>query len=185
MKQLLMVLFLGFCSFNLYSQTNSEPYKILICKDKMEDKTYAFGNKRLMCVKEDGKEGFVVRISWNVTPRGEVKYQGLAITSNIGGKCVEKSQIIFLFSDDTKWNATAFNDFNCDGNSYFDFINKGFAVFTTKKLSAIRFTNGRGYESFTYNVSESESEFFIEARKALEQKNFDMGSVGDGGPCDN
>lgn len=184
MRKIFTIL-LFFLFGSLYSQESTEPYRILICKDAMEDKVYAFGSKSLKCISDDGKEGFGVRISFGSNPKGEVKYRGLMVSGNIGGGCVEKSQLIFLFDDETKWNNTSWNDFNCDGDSYFDFTTKGWPLFTEKRVVAIRFVNGRNQQSFTYKVPESERDYFMLARRALEQKLFDYGSMGDGGACDN
>lgn len=40
------------------------------------------------------------------------------------------------------------NNFNCNGNAYFDFASKGINEFN-KSIKAIRITNGRTYDSYT------------------------------------
>ncbi|MES2004291.1 MAG: hypothetical protein V4450_07205 [Bacteroidota bacterium] len=148
----------------------SLPFYIETCVDKMTDKSYAFGSKSMLC-SDDGKKGFIVRVGFNLK-KDQVNYSGLTVKSAQIGSCVDKSTLIFLFEDDTKTTATAWNDFNCDGNSYFDFNGKMINELSQKKLKSIRFTNGRTFDSFTYDVPEKDRSFFIEAKNALDQKRF-------------
>jgi hypothetical protein len=148
------------------------PYYIETCVDKMTDKSYAFGSKSLFCV--DGKKGFTVRISWK-NERGEIKYNGLFITSVGIGDCVENSKLIFLFDDDTKINSTAWNDFNCEGTSYMDWGGKLFNELTAKKVVAIRFENGRTFDNLTYKLTPKEQTYFIEVGEAFANKRFVSG----------
>jgi hypothetical protein len=159
-----------FVALNLNAQTEikkSEPYSIEVWQDKMEDKSYATGSKVLMC-SDDGKKGFFIRIMWENKGNGKISYNGLSVKSAKIGNCVEKSTLIFLFEDETKFLLTAFNDFNCEGDSYFDWKKEAFKELSSKKIVAIRFTNGRTFDSFTYNVPEKDQSYFIEAREAIE-----------------
>jgi hypothetical protein len=179
---LLLLLICPIISFAQKSDTTAEkkkllPYYIETCTDKMTDKSYAFGSKSLLC-SEDGKKGFIVSISLNFKD-GEVTYRGLNVTSAGIGSCVEKSTLIFLFEDDTKVQVAAWNDFNCEGKNYMDWQGKSFDKITIKKVKALRFQNGRTYDSFTYNLTDKEQSYFLEVASALSEKRFVAGS------CDN
>jgi hypothetical protein len=179
MKKLLLLFLLFFYSIFSYSQNNSDTteqnkknleYYIEYCKDLMTDKEYAFGSKILMC-SDDGKKGFSIRISWNYK-KGKISYSGITVRSVGIGSCNEKDELIFLFEDDSKYTLKAWNDFNCEGKSYFDLYYKYFDEFNNKKIKAIRFTNGRSYDSYTYKPTQKEQEYFIEAKRALDNKMF-------------
>lgn len=153
---------LSFCQSNEY-----EPYKIEVCTDIMTDKSYAFGNSFLSYIDEEKDAGFGLFILWTIE-KGKVKYNGLRIKSVGIGDCGEKDELILLFQDGNKESIKSWNDFNCEGKSLFDLYAKMLNRITKSPLKAIRFTNGRTYESLTYKVDESWQKFFIDARKALE-----------------
>ncbi len=150
------------------------PYYIETCVDKMTDRAYAFGSKSLLCT-DDGKKGFIVRITWNYKVGNEPTYNGLSITSAGIGSCVENSTLYLLCDDDTKIKTSAWNKFNCEGNSYMDWGGKLFNELTTKKVVAIKFENGRTFDSFTYKLSPKEQTYFIEVGEAIANKRFVSG----------
>lgn len=55
------------------------------------------------------------------------------------------------------------NKFNCEGNVYVDFSSEELELLKTKKVTAIRFSNGRSYDTLTYNLKPSEQDYFIRA----------------------
>ena len=177
MKSIFTILML-FSTLFLYSQKSdttieskkSLPYYIELLNDKMTDENYAFGSKSLLC-SDDGKKGFIVRVSWN-NNNGRISYGGLSIVSAGIGGCVENDNLFFLFDDESKFNMKSWNDFNCKGDSYFDLYRKYMDDFTSKKVIAIRFQNGNTFDSFTYNLTKNEQTFFIEAKEALINQRF-------------
>jgi len=134
----------------------------------MTDKEYAFFKKNLLC-SDDNKKGFVISLNLNVN-NSIAEYEGFTIKSVGIGGCVENSNVIFLFEDTTKFSLTSWNKFNCDGKSYFDLRGGTFDEFSNKRIKAIRFTNGRTHDSYTYILKEKEREYFIECRKLLLSK---------------
>ena len=177
MRNLFFTLLVVFPSF-IFAQQKADTtkvskklltYYIETCTDKMTDKSYAFGNKNLLC-SEDGKKGFIISVTWNYQNGGDVTYNGLSVTSAGIGNCVENSTLIFLFEDDTKEQVAAWNKFNCEGNSYMDWKGASFDKITKKKIKAIRFQNGRSYDSYTYNLAPKEQSYFIEVASALSEK---------------
>jgi hypothetical protein len=150
------------------------PYYIEWCTDKMTDKSYAFGSKSLVC-SEDGKKGFIVRISWN-WKNDQLYYRGVTVKSVGIGSCVENSTLILLFDDDSKYQLSAWNDFNCEGDSYMDWDGKSMNRILGKKVKAIRFQNGRTFDSYTYNLSENQQNYFVEVASAVSEKRIVFGS---------
>lgn len=176
----LLVVLPSFIFAQQKSDTTKENKKLLTyyietCTDKMTDKSYAFGNKSLMC-SEDGKKGFIISATWNYKNGGDVTYNGLNVTSAGIGNCVENSTLIFLFEDDTKEQVAAWNKFNCEGTSYMDWKGAAFDKITKKKIKAIRFQNGRTYDSYTYNLAPKEQSYFLEVASALSEKRIVAGS---------
>jgi hypothetical protein len=53
------------------------------------------------------------------------------------------------------------NKFNCEGNVYVNFSSDELELLKTKKVSAIRFSNGRTYDTFTYTMKPTEQNYFI------------------------
>ena len=158
---------------SLSAKSQDSAYTIKVCKDAMADKEYAFGSKVLYCSDND-KDGFTVRISWN-NKKGIVSYSGLSVHSVGIGDCQENDELIVLIEDDTKVTLKSWQEFNCKGNSYFDLRGREFNNLNTKKIKAVRFTNGRSYESFTYKLKPNEQSFFIEAKTALDSKDYKQG----------
>lgn len=153
-----------------------ELYSIYICKDAMDDKEYAYGSKKLICIDEKVNKdvAFSVSISWEYID-GTAKYAGLIVTSAGIGTCMEDDELIILMEDDSKVKLKSWNKFNCKGNSYFDLYHKEFDSFNNKKVKAIRLTNGRSMENFTYKLKPEESTFFMNAREAMNMKQYKKG----------
>lgn len=152
-----------------YSQNMSKPDSIHYEKDLMTDKEYVMFYESLLC-SEDGKIGFLLDVGLEIK-NGVVKYSGIIVKSAGIGSCNEKDQLIFLFEDGTKYSMTSWNDFNCKGSSWFDLYKKEFNQFNTKKVTHIRFTNGRSYDSFTYTLKPDEQEYFIKCLELINQYN--------------
>jgi hypothetical protein len=163
-----MMMALMMCFVNV-SYTQSKPDSIHYEKDIMTDKEYAIFYESLLC-SNDGKVGFLLTIGLEIK-NGDVVYSGIRVGSAGIGTCNEKDQLIFLFEDGTKYTITSWNDFNCKGNSWFDLYHKEFNNFNTKKVTHIRFVNGRSYDSFTYQLKPDEQGYFIKCLKLMNEYN--------------
>lgn len=147
----------------------SKPDSIHYEKDAMTDKEYVMFHESLLC-SENGKDGFLLSVGLQIK-NGKVKYSGIRVISAGIGTCNEKDQLIFLFEDGTKYSMTSWNEFNCKGNSWFDLYSKEFDKLNTKKVTHIRFTNGRSYDSFTYTLKPDEMGYFIKCLELINQYN--------------
>jgi hypothetical protein len=146
-------------TFSAFSQT-SVPFKIEHCKDNMTDKEYYFAEKKLICSNDAKTKGFTI------TPNFKAKAGGFDnsgfICKNVNiGSCDENDTLIFLFDDGSKITLSMWNKFNCEGKVYVDFSSDQLALLKTKKVGAIRFSNGRTYDTLTYTMQSTEQDYFI------------------------
>ena len=144
--------------------------KIIYSFDVMTDVEYLKFEKGLLCSR-DGETGFIIFVDITLE-KGIIKYDGFRVTSANIGSCLEESKIIFLFEDDTKIDLVSWNDFNCKGNSYYDLYAKFWDKISTKKVTAIRFTNGRSYESYTYELTSKEQSYFMELNELIKENKY-------------
>lgn len=151
-----------------YAQVDTTKFYIRHSKDEMTDQSHYYASYRLICVSEDNTKAFGVWPTFDVK-KGKLAYTGLIVKSAGIGNCVEKGDLIFLFEDGSKVNLKAWSDFDCEGVSYFDLYGKGLPQLT-KRLKAIRFTNGGTYDSYTHQVPEENRNYFIEVQQALNEK---------------
>ena len=160
MKKLLLS-FMLLISLSVFSQTKN-PFVIQHCKDKMSEKEYYFAEKKLICSNAEKTKGFTITPSFK-TSDGKLVNNGFNCKNVNIGACDEKDELIFLFEDDTKITMTSWNKFNCDGNAYFYFSEDQLNQLSSKKVSAIRFTNGRTFDNLTYSLKETEKDYFVRA----------------------
>lgn len=138
---------------------------IQYCKDKMTDKEYVFFKEDLLCSKDKVK-GFIISVMLTYVD-GKAKYNGIYVLSvGVGSSCVENSTLDFLFTDESRVSLLSWNDFNCDGESKFDLDADKFDLLSKKKIKAIRFTNGRTYDQYTYNLKMN-GDYFIFLRELI------------------
>jgi hypothetical protein len=78
------------------------------------------------------------------------------------GNCVENNTFIVKFSDESKIELKSWNDFNCEGDAWFSVKEDNLKSLETKKITKIRVQNGRTFESFTMEVPEIDSDYFIQ-----------------------
>jgi hypothetical protein len=158
MKKLFLTLAI-IAFLNTTAQTKT-PFIIEHCIDKMTEKEYYFPQKKLICANSEKTKGFT--ISPNFKPKNETFSFNGFICKNVNiGNCDENDSLIFLFEDDTKITLTSWNKFNCEGNVYIEFSQDDLSQLSTKRINAIRFTNGYSHESLTYSLKEDEKGFFI------------------------
>ena len=154
-----ILLFVMLTTLSAFSQI-SVPFKIEHCKDNMTDQEYYFAEKKMICSNDAKTKGFTI------TPNFKAKAGGFDnngfICKNVNiGSCDENDTLIFLFDDSTKITLSMWNKFNCEGKVYVSFSADELELLKTKKVSAIRFSNGRTYDTLTYTMKETEKDYFI------------------------
>ena len=168
MKRLLLVALLTLSTLG-FGQNN---LNLLYSKDVMTDKEYISSSKTLLC-SDDGKKGFFIEVLFNIK-NGVVSYSTFYTKSSGVGGCMENDELIFLFEDDTKLVVKSWQKFNCKGTSYFDLYGK-LITNLNKKIKAIRLTNGRSFESFTYLLkTEDEKNYFIYINELLVNQKYEI-----------
>ena len=160
MKNLLLS-FMMLISLSVFSQTTA-PFAIEHCKDKMTDKEYYFPQRKLICANTEKTKGFTISPNFK-SADGKIVNNGFMCKNVNIGSCDEKDNLIILFEDDTKITLTSWNKFNCDGNAYFNFTDSELSELSTKKVTTIRFSNGRSYESLTVPLKEDQKDYFVRA----------------------
>lgn len=151
-----------------FGQTiDTTQFHIIQFTDQMTDKNYFMPSIGLVCIKNN-------EVGFRITPdfdnrRGPVAYNGISVLSAGIGGCVEDCTLIFLFEDGSKVQMESWNKFNCDGNSWFDY-NKTLLSKIAKPIKAIRFTNGRTFDSYTHQVPEEDKHYFVNVKSAIENQ---------------
>jgi len=168
MKKLLALLLTGIFIVNAHAQK----FTISVCKDIMTGKYTALGDKDIMAWDEKNNRGFRLWLSFRYKD-STIRYAHFGILSANIGSCMEKDQVLIMFTDSTIYSSTSWNDFNCSGNSYFD-INSNHFNKLSKEILAIRFTNGRTNESYTYFPTKEQSRYFIEAHELIDRNEYTM-----------
>lgn len=167
MKNLLLCLAMALSVYSFGQSIDTTQLHIVRFVDQMTDKNYLVPSYSLIC-SPDGKKGFKITPLFD-NRRGPASYDGLSVVSAGLGSCMENSELIFLFEDDTKVNTKSWNKFNCDGNSFFDY-QKTLLDKLAKRVKAIRFTNGHGFDSYTHALPEEDRNYFINVKKAVEEQ---------------
>ena len=128
----------------------------------MTDKEYYFPQRKLICANTEKTKGFTISPNFK-SADGKIVNNGFMCKNVNIGSCDEKDNLIILFEDDTKITLTSWNKFNCDGNAYFNFTDSELSELSTKKVTTIRFSNGRSYESLTVPLKEDQKDYFVRA----------------------
>mgnify|MGYP000906159275 FL=1 len=170
MRKLLLGAILLFSTIG-FTQVKTEVKKIDVDSiyikkyvDIMTDKTYLFPSKKIVLLNDNNKMGFSVR--------GEIrngfKFDGISVKQFGIGNCDENDELIILFDNGSKIIKKSWNEFNCEGNSYFNLNQDDINLLRKQTISKIRLTNGRTYESYTGDVEKSSKRYFIQLFYAID-----------------
>ncbi|MFT5964522.1 MAG: hypothetical protein ACI9L6_001262 [Flavobacterium sp.] len=168
MKKTLLIAFL-FIGLHAFAQNS---VKILYHEDVMTDKEYIYTNESLLSL--DGKKiGFTVKPSFTIK-KGVFGYSGIIVESLGIGTCLQKDDLTFLFEDNTKVTLKSYSKFNCKGISKFDLYGTELSKLT-KRIKAVRFLNGRSFESLTILLEkEKDKTFFIDVKRAIDKQAYEV-----------
>ena len=121
---------------------------INVVKDEMDDSEFVIANANNVVANDDKTIGFIIR-PYMTLSNDNIRFRDLAI-ENVGiGDCVEQAELIILFSDGSKIVLQSWNEFNCEGLSYFTFSKLDEINLAYKTIKKIRYTNGYTYDSYT------------------------------------
>lgn len=165
--KILSILFV-LLSNTIYSQNksikiSSLPDSLIILKkyDDMKDVVRYITSYDLKCY--DGDEGFEFfgylghMLSFDYI---FIKTYGL-------GDCNENNELIIMFEDNSKIILRSVDSFNCKGSSMFELTSSDKKKLSKLKIIKIRYTNGRSYESLTYEIN---TDYFIKLIRMIKNK---------------
>lgn len=168
-KKTILGLLLSLLSISYYSQTDSIYIKKII--DSMDDKVYCQASRVMVCMNTENK-----RIGFYLFPiidfeKEKASISGIAVCMKNIGSCVENNEITILFEDDSKIKIKSWNDFNCEGNAWFNITNDDLSKLSSLKIKKIKMQNGRTYDSYTHEIKE-DSDYFIQSFSAIKNNKF-------------
>ena len=166
MLKFIMVLMISLTSLvGICQETN--PVKLIYEKDAFTGNEYLFTESDLL-ITNDGKSGFKI-YPYFTKKDGKWEYSFISGKSTIGN-CFE-NEIYFIFDDDSKFemsNAISplqLKSFQVD-------LRGKFKQELSKPIKAIKFVNGRTYDSFTKTLNDvNDKNYFINCFKSLDEYN--------------
>lgn len=162
MKKLSLI---AFMIINAICIGQKDSIHIFKYEDDMDDKVYYFPNYKLVVADDRKGIGITAFLSDDGKEIQNLKVKAIGLSD-----CCENDELIFLFENGEKFIAKSFSEFNCKGESYYDFSKK--ELFATSKLIKVRYTNGRDMTSYTKEVDPIYQEYFIKVLGAI--KNGDI-----------
>ena len=158
MKRVQLMMVMLFVLMTTISFGQNDSVYVIKDIDEMSEKTYIYPSRNFVVANKTKSIGFIV--DCYINQKGEFGF--LTITMVNIGSCNENDEIIILFENGEKITKKSWNDFNCEGNSYFNLTKDEIELLRTVPLSKIRVTNGRTYDSFTGEVKEKDRRYFIQ-----------------------
>ncbi len=163
--KLLLSIILGICTQYSFAQLS-----IVRHQDEMTDKVYFFASEGIVIKSEDGQSGFRVQLSIG-EKNGKLNESGLIVKVVNIGTCYENNKLTILFENGEKFTVVSWNEFNCEGDAYFEISKSNWELMQTQKVKKIRFENGRSFESFTGEVEDKD--YFITLGKLIIENKYE------------
>ena len=164
LKGIPVAIALCLASVLVFGQTDS--VHVVQQTDGMSGKTYTYSSRDFVCANETRSQGFkVIPVIDN-----DIFCKWIAVKMVGIGSCNENDEMIILFDSGEKIIKKSAHKFNCEGDAYFNLSDADVRLLKTQSMSKIRLTNGRGYESYTGDVSSKNKRYFIQLFNALENK---------------
>jgi hypothetical protein len=130
------------------------------CTD-LSGKCYIFPSENLIVANSSKTKGFSIAPSMERNSEGKVAIDGLMVTMVGIGTCCENNELIFLFADSTKMTLTSWNDWNCEGNAWYNLSDKQVTELSTKPIIKAQMKNGYSFESFVNAIVADKQKYFI------------------------
>lgn len=126
----------------------SQNYIVNFCEDKIEKKTFYSSKEKIYVKSSDGKSAFLVSLYFEKKDN-KVICTGLTVKSVVGSSCVENSNLHLVLENDDVITLTAWNKFNCESISYFDFSDEQIKKLSESEVKTLRFKNGYDFQTLT------------------------------------
>lgn len=154
MKTFFSVLFSFACFYTL-----AQPDIIQDCTDLSGECLY-YPSEQIVVANEKATTGFT--ISADLTDKnGNLQIDGFICNLYNIGACCEKNQLTLMFEDNSIITLLSWNDFNCDGNAYFNITKAQLDKLCTLKIIKAQIKNGYSFDSFQNSISASQQDYFI------------------------
>lgn len=147
----------------------SQEFVVKVCEDKIEKTTTYIPTESIFVKSPSGKDGFLLSL-YIQKKEDKIVCTGITVNSVVGSSCVENSTLYLVLENDEVVTLTAWNKFNCDATSYFDFTDENIKKISTIKLKTIRFKNGYDSTSLT-GIEKGKELFFVRAVNNMVLKN--------------
>ena len=169
MKNLIFTLTL-LMTFNLFSQNNTlDSSFVYYWEDELEGKKYFTPNYDMIVANSEKTKG--AKLSCHINHKGNLSFLTAKL---IGlGNCVDKNELIILFSNGEKCTIKSWNDFNCEGNAYFNVTSSQRELLSTTPIKTIRVRNGDSYESVTSSEF-GNPRYFIQLFHSIDNKEYTL-----------
>jgi len=151
------------------NEDTEEEYFIGKHVDDMTDKVFYYSSKKLICQDKAKGEGFALSYDFDGKTDNTIKISGLSLKV-VGLDCVENTELLFLFDDDSKLSIKSWNDFNCKGNAWYQLTSSQTNELGSKTIKKIRVQNGRNYKSYTHELEGADKSYLINMFKSVENK---------------
>jgi hypothetical protein len=157
MKKLFIIV-IAFIGLSINAQ--EKPFIIEHMVDQITKNEYYLSTEKLIVANKEKTKGFSILPNLKYQEE-KIVLQGITVKSFVGSSCVEKSILYILLENDKLITLNAWNKFNCDGTSYFDFSNADLQLISESKIKLTRFVNGRDYAQFEKSPETNQKDFFV------------------------
>ena len=162
MKKIILTMSITMFALFINAQEVSDSIYIINEVDEMSGKKYSSVNLNLVVYNEVKTKGF------KITPFiKENKVAMLAIKAVNFSGCNENDELIFLFESGERLVIRSWNKFNCEGKAYYNLDKEQINLLNSNKISKIRFTSGKSFDSVTGEPSMSD--YFIKLFAHIEE----------------
>jgi len=134
---------LGLLAVSINYSFSQNKVTIIKEQDEMDDRVFYYTSSDIVVADETKKKGFRIEPYINK----DVKFTDLNVKMVGLGNCNENNELIFLFENGNKIKLTSWNDFNCEGYSFFSIGKSEMEMLKKHKISKIRLTNGKGLKA--------------------------------------
>lgn len=155
MKKILVIMV---CFTTFFVNAQSDVFIVNHIVDKLTKEESYFPDKKLVI--KNQHEGFYIIPSLNYIHK-DLILESLLVVSSVGSSCVEKSLLYILLCNDVLIKLDSWNDFNCEGISYFDVSKDDAKNLSESNIKLVRFVNGSDLSKFEDTPDKDQLNFFV------------------------
>lgn len=130
------------------------------CTD-LSGECYIYSNTSLVIANSAKSKGFKIMPDIERTSDSTLALNGLLVTLVNIGTCCENNELIFLFADSTKMTLVSWNDWNCEGNAWYDLNADQVNQLNTKQIIKAQIKNGYSFDTFSNTLVGEDRKYFM------------------------